>query len=70
MSNNTILVKPSSLEKEHKEIHEKLESLVSSTGNTAAVAKEVQSVLQPHFEEEEKLSITAFERSSHMSMAR
>lgn len=58
LSNNTILVKPSSLEKEHKEIHEKLESLVSSTGNTAAVAKEVQSVLQPHFEEEEKLSIT------------
>lgn len=46
------------MEKEHKEIHEKLESLISSTGNTAAVAKEVQSVLQPHFEEEEKLSIT------------
>jgi len=58
LSNNSILIKPSSMEKEHKEIHEKLESLVSSTGNTAAVAKEVQSVLQPHFEEEEKLSIT------------
>ena len=45
------------MEKEHKEIHEKLESIVSSTGNTAGVAKEVQSVMQPHFEEEDRLSI-------------
>lgn len=58
LSNNIILVKPSSLEKEHKEIHEKLASIVSSTGQTANVAKEVQSIMQPHFEEEEKLSIS------------
>lgn len=57
MSNNAVLIKPSSLEKEHKEIHEKLASIVSSTGQTAIVAKEVQSIMQPHFEEEEELSI-------------
>ena len=30
VSNNTILVKPSSLEEEHKEIHEKFAKIVSS----------------------------------------
>jgi len=49
LSNNTILVKPSSLEEEHKEIHEKLEKIVSSSGNTANMAKQVQSILQPAF---------------------
>lgn len=57
LSNNTILVKPSSLEEEHKEIHEKLEKIVSSSGDTANIAKQVQSIMQPHFEKEEQLSI-------------
>jgi hypothetical protein len=57
LSNNTILVKPSSLEEEHKETHEKLEKIVSSSGDTANMAKQVQSILQPHFEKEEQLSI-------------
>jgi iron-sulfur cluster repair protein YtfE (RIC family) len=57
LSNNTILVKPSSLEEEHKETHEKLEKIVSSSGDTANIAKRVQSILQPHFEKEEQLSI-------------
>ena len=57
LSNNTILVKPSSLEEEHKEIHEKLEKIVSSSGDTANIAKQVQSIMQPHFEKEEHLSI-------------
>ena len=57
LSNNTILVKPSSLEAEHKEVHGKLEKIVSSSGDTANVAKQVQSILQPHFEKEEQLSI-------------
>jgi hypothetical protein len=58
LSNNTIiLVKPSSLEEEHKETHERLERIVSSSGNTANIAKQVQSILQPHFEKEEQLSI-------------
>jgi hypothetical protein len=57
LSNNTILVKPSSLEEEHKETHEKLEKIVSSSGDTANIAKQVQSILQPHFEKEEQLSI-------------
>ena len=39
LSNNTILVKPSSLEEEHKEIHEKLEKIVSSSGDTAKYGK-------------------------------
>ncbi|HSF52013.1 MAG TPA: hemerythrin domain-containing protein [Nitrososphaeraceae archaeon] len=57
LSNNTILVKPSSLEAEHKEVHEKLEKIVSSSGDTANIAKQVQSIMQPHFEKEEQLSI-------------
>ena len=57
VSNNTILVKPSSLEEEHKEIHEKLEKIVSSSGDTANMSKQVQSIMQPHFEKEEQLSI-------------
>jgi hypothetical protein len=57
LSNNTILVKPSSLEEEHKEIHEKLEKIVSSSGDTANIAKQVQSIMRPHFEKEEQLSI-------------
>ena len=57
LSNNTILVKPSSLEEEHKETHEKLAKIVSSLGDTANIAKQVQSILQPHFEKEEQLSI-------------
>ena len=57
LSNNTILVKPSSLEEEHKEIHEILEKILSSSGDTANMAKQVQSRLQPHFEKEEQLSI-------------
>lgn len=57
LSNNTILVKPSSLEEEHKEIHEKLEKIVSSSGDTANMAKQVKSIMQPHFEKEEQLSI-------------
>jgi hemerythrin-like domain-containing protein len=57
LSNNTILVKPSSLEEEHKETHEKLGKIVSSSGDTANMAKQVQSILQPHFEKEEQLSI-------------
>ena len=57
LSNNTILVKPSSLEEEHKEIHEKLEKIVSSSGDTANMSKQVQSIMQPHFEKEEQLSI-------------
>jgi hypothetical protein len=57
LPNNTILVKPSSLEEEHKETHEKLEKIVSSSGDTANMAKQVQSILQPHFEKEEQLSI-------------
>jgi hypothetical protein len=57
LSNNTKLVKPPSLEEEHKEIHEKLEKIVSSSGDTANMAKQVQSLMQPHFEKEEQLSI-------------
>jgi hypothetical protein len=57
LSNNTILVKPSSLEEEHKKTHEKLEKIASSLGDTANIAKQVLSILQPHFEKEEQLSI-------------
>ena len=57
VSNNTILVKPSSLEEEHKEIHEKLEKIVSSSGDTANMSKQVQFIMQPHFAKEEQLSI-------------
>ncbi|MGE5781292.1 MAG: hemerythrin domain-containing protein [Nitrososphaerales archaeon] len=57
VSNNTAPVKPASLEEEHKEIHEKLEKIVSSSGDTANMAKQVQSIMQPHFEKEEQLSI-------------
>ena len=56
-SNASALIKPSSLEEEHKRIHEELEKIVTSEGNTSKVAKEVQSVMQPHFEKEEQLSI-------------
>ena len=41
VSNNPILVKPSSLEEEHKEIHEKLEKIVSSSGDTVNMSKQV-----------------------------
>ncbi len=57
LSDTSGLVKPSSLEQEHTRIHEELHKIIHSSGNTAKIAKEVQSILQPHFEKEEQLSI-------------
>lgn len=54
---STVLTKPPSLEKEHEEIHKTLATIVESSGNTAAVAKQVRTLMQPHFEKEEQLSI-------------
>lgn len=54
---SSLLVKPSSLEEEHKKVHAKMSEILSSSGNTSKVAKEVQTLLQPHFEKEEQLSI-------------
>lgn len=54
---STVLTKPSSLEKEHEEVHKTLATIVESSGNTAAVAKQVRTLMQPHFEKEEQLSI-------------
>src|ERR671913_469011 len=49
----TTITKPSpSLEKEHEEIHKILDTIVESSGNTAAVAKQVRTLMQPHFEKE------------------
>jgi hypothetical protein len=56
-TSSLILVKPSSLEEEHRKVHAILYEILSSSGNTAKVAKEVQTLLQPHFEKEEQLSI-------------
>lgn len=53
----TTLTKPSSLEREHEEVHKTLATIVESSGNTAAVAKQVRTLMQPHFEKEEQLSI-------------
>jgi len=50
---STVLTKPPpSLEKEHEEIHKILDTIVESSGNTAAVAKQVRTLMQPHFEKE------------------
>jgi hypothetical protein len=50
------LTKPPSLEKEH-EVHKTLATIVEFSGNTAAVAKQVRTLMQPHFEKEEQLFI-------------
>lgn len=38
-------------------IHDKLHKILSSSGDTSKMTKEVQTLLQPHFEKEEHLSV-------------
>src|SRR5215207_5926062 len=47
---STVLTKPPPLEKEHEQVHKTLATIVESSGNTAAVAKQVRTLMQPHFE--------------------
>lgn len=48
---------PSSLQAEHKELHETLVKYTKLTGKTGAAAKEVARVLHPHFEKEERYAL-------------
>lgn len=48
---------PSSIEAEHKELHEKLATVIRSKGKTGAAGKEVESLLRPHFEKEEQFAL-------------
>lgn len=48
---------PSSVEAEHRELHQLLASVVQAGGKTAAAAKEVERLLQPHFVKEEQFAL-------------
>lgn len=48
---------PSSIEAEHKELHEKLATVIRSKGKTGAAGKEVERLLRPHFEKEEQFAL-------------
>lgn len=48
---------PSSLQAEHKELHESLEKFTKMTGKTGAAATEVAKILHPHFVKEEQYAL-------------
>ena len=48
---------PSSVEAEHRELHQQLARLVSAGGETGRAATEVERLLQPHFLKEERLAL-------------
>lgn len=48
---------PSSIQSEHKELHTRLAKAIGSGGRTGAAAKEVQSLLAPHFRKEEEYAM-------------
>lgn len=48
---------PSSIEAEHKELHEKLANVIRSKGQTGAAGREVENLLRPHFEKEEQFAL-------------
>jgi hypothetical protein len=57
MNHAALTPTPSSIEAEHKEIHEKLATVIRSKGKTGAAGKEVESLLRPHFEKEEQFAL-------------
>lgn len=61
---------PSSIKKEHEELHEKLHHLVGIGGKTGSAAKEVARLLQPHFEKEEKFALPPLRQLSELSEGR
>lgn len=48
---------PSSIEAEHKELHEELAKAIGSGGRTAEAARSVEKLLQPHFVKEERFGL-------------
>lgn len=50
---------PSSIESEHRELHARLAKATRSGGRTAAAAKEVEKLLEPHFKKEEQFAMPA-----------
>lgn len=48
---------PSSVEAEHQELHAQLAKVTQSGGKTAAAAKEIEKLLQPHFVKEEQFAL-------------
>jgi hypothetical protein len=48
---------PVSLQAEHKELHENLESFTKLPGKTGMAAKEVAKILHPHFVKEEEFAL-------------
>lgn len=48
---------PSSIEAEHKELHEKLAEVIKSKGQTGAAGREVENLLRPHFTKEEQFAL-------------
>jgi iron-sulfur cluster repair protein YtfE (RIC family) len=48
---------PSSVEAEHKELHQELAKVIKSGGQTASAAREVERMLQPHFVKEEQFAL-------------
>lgn len=48
---------PSSVEAEHREIHERLSKLLKAGGDTARAAQAVETLLRPHFVKEEQFAL-------------
>lgn len=48
---------PASLQAEHKELHERLETFTKFPGKTGVAAKEVAKMLHPHFVKEEEFAL-------------
>ncbi len=58
---------PSSIAAEHKELHEKLRRLVGLGGKTGSAAKEVETLLRPHFDKEEKYALPPLRHLSDLA---
>lgn len=58
---------PSSIAAEHQELHEKLSHLVGLGGKTGSAAKEVESLLRPHFVKEEKFALPPLRHLSDLA---
>lgn len=52
-----VLTTPSSIRGEHQHLHDDLAEALAAGGTTAAAAKEVETVLMPHFAEEEQYAM-------------
>lgn len=61
---------PSSIAAEHEELHARLRELFDAGGKTASVAREIEKLLEPHFEKEEQFALPPLAVLSELSAGR